>query len=192
MTAIISADDRAKLSRPDVRRCWFGRFDFPDGVKYWHDGVGSIAIGGNTYIGVSDPLSGRMVGVGDIDEPAFGQAASIALVLSGVSKAFVQSVFTTARAIEGRSATVYWAAFDGETQEILTALVPLFPLGKMSAPALHWEGIGRRWASLTIEDRWSSLNFAPGGKWNPVGQHQRFAGDKGLDFVGVSVSENWV
>lgn len=188
---IISADTMDKLARPHVARAWFGQFDFPDGMKFLHSGVGRIAVEGNDYIGVSDPLSGRLVSMGQVEEPQFGAAAAVAIVLSGASKQFIQSVHATARQIEGRSAVILWAAFDGETQEIITPLIPLFPRGKMSAPSIHWQGIGIRYVSLTIENMWSSQNFAPGGKWNQADQRRRYPGDKGLDFVGVKISENW-
>ena len=191
MSAVISPTDAEKLERPHVARAWFGRFDFPDGIKYLHNGEGSVTIDGNTYLGVSDVLSGRLVSIAQVEEPRFGQAASVGIVLSGASKEFIQSVHATARQIEGRSATIYWAAFDQETQEILTALIPLFPRGKMSSPSIHWQGAGVRYVSLTIENVWSSQNFAPGGSWTPADQRRRFPGDKGLDFVGVKVTENW-
>jgi hypothetical protein len=191
MTAILSDVDMEKLARPHVARAWFARLDFPDGIKYLHSGTGRITIGEHEYLGVSDPLSGRLVSIAQVEEPQFGTAAAVQIVLSGASKEFIQSVHATARELEGRAATIYWAAFDGETQEIITALVPLFPRGRMSSPTIHWQGIGQRHVSLTIENIWSSKNFAPGGKWNQADQRRRFPGDKGLDFVGVKVSENW-
>lgn len=191
MSAIISQTDAAKLRRPHVARAWFGQFDFPDGMKYLHSGTGRVQVGGHEYLGVSDPISGRMVSVAQVEEPQFGQAAAVALVMSGASKAFIQSVHATAREIEGRSATLLWAAFDAETQEIITPLIPLFPRGRMSAPAIHHQGIGIRYVAITIENIWSAQNFAPGGRWSPADQRRRFPGDKGLDFVNVKVSENW-
>ena len=188
---IISPETMEKLARPHVARAWFGQFDFPDGMKYLHSGVGRVTVDGHEYIGVADPISGRLVSIAQVEEPAFGQAAAVAIVLSGASKEFIQSVHATARQIEGRDAKILWAAFDAETQEIITPLISLFPRGKMSAPAIHWQGIGQRYVSLTIENIWSSQNFAPGGKWNGADQRRRFPGDKGLDFVGVKVSEDW-
>lgn len=189
--AIISAETMEKLARPHVARAWFGQFDFPDGMKYLHSGVGRITVESNEYIGVSDPISGRLASIAQVEEPAFGQAAAVAIVLSGASKEFIQSVHATARQLEGRAATILWAAFDAETQEIITPLIPLFPRGSMSAPSIHWQGIGQRYVSLTIENIWSSQNFAPGGKWNPADQRRRFPGDAGLDRVGVKVQEGW-
>lgn len=191
MTAIVSDADADKLTGPHVARCWFGEFDFPNGVKYLHSGTGSFRVGGHDYSGVSDPLSGRLVSIGQVEEPQFGQAAAVQILLSGVSREFVKSVHATARQLEGRDASISWAAFDGETQELITSLIPLFPRGKMSAPSIHWHGIGRRYVSLTIENVWAAQNFPPGGRWSPADQHRRFANDKGLDFVGVKISELW-
>lgn len=191
MSALISQIDQDVLARPHVARAWFGEFDFPDGVKYLHSGTGQVTIAGHEYSGVADPLSGRLVSIGQVEEPQFGQAAAVTIVLSGASKAFIQSVHATARETEGRAAKISWAAFDGETQQILTALIPLFPRGKMSAPSIHWQGIGQRYVSITVENVWSSQNFAPGGRWTPADQRRRFPGDLGLNFVGVKVTENW-
>lgn len=188
---IISSDTMEKLARPHIARAWFGRFDFPDGVKYLTTSTGRVAIDGQEYIGVTDPILGPLVSIGQFDEPQIGQAAAVAIVLSGVSKEFIQSVKSMARDIEGRDASISWAAFDQETEEIVTPLIPLFPRGKMSAPSIAWEGIGRRYIGIVVESVWSSQNFAPGGRWNAADQRRRFANDKGLDFVGVSVSENW-
>lgn len=191
MSAIISPIDAAKLRRPHISRNWFGAFDFPDGMQYLHSGVGRAQIGEHEYIGVSDPLSGRLVSVGQVEEPQFGQAAAVAIVLSGASKEFIRSTHAMARQIEGRPAKISWAAFDEESQAIITPLIPLFPRGRMSAPAIHWQGIGVRYVTIMIENIWSAQNFAPGGRWNPADQRRRFPGDRGLDFVNVKVSENW-
>jgi hypothetical protein len=191
MSAVISPGDVRRLRRPHVARAWFGVFDFPVGTMYLHSGVGSVEIGGNEYIGVSDPLSGRLVQLSQVEEPQFGQASAVQVILTGASKEFIQSVHATAREIEGRSAVIYWAAFDAERQTLITDLVPLFPRGRMSSPAIYWQGIGIRYVTLTIENIWSAKNFAPGGRWTPADQRRRFPGDKGLDFVNVKVSENW-
>jgi hypothetical protein len=192
MPSIVAIADIPKLRRSHIQRAWFGEFDFPDGIKYLHTGMGRVTVGGHEYLGVSDPLSGRLVSIDQVEEPRFGQASAVTIGLSGVSRDFIADVFSDARDIEGRSAVISWAMFDPETQQILfNDLVPLFPRGRMSAPSISWQGIGIRSVTLTVENIWASQNFAPGGKWNPADQRKRFAGDKGLDFVGVNVTENW-
>ena len=43
--------------------------------------------------------------------------------------------------------------------------------------------------TVTLESIFSSQNYAFGGKWNGADQRRRYPGDKGLDFVGVKVTE---
>lgn len=192
MALIMSAEDREKLSRPDVHQAWFGKFDFPDGMRYWHNGVGSIVIDGNNYVGVSDPVRGQLVSIDMLEEPAFGQAVAVNLVLSGASREFVAAVKSSAVDIEGRAASIYWAAFDAERNtKPLTQLVPLFPFGRMSAPSINWKGLGKVYVSLTVESIWAAMNFPPGGRWSNAGQQARYPGDLGFEFVDEKVDEVW-
>lgn len=191
MSAIISPSDVSLLARPHVARLWFAELDLPQGISYLHSGTGRVEIDGQEWIGVSDPLSGRLVGMSQVEEPAFGQAAAVTLALSGANREFIRSVHATAREIEGRSAELYWAAFDGETQDILIGLTPLFPHGRMTSPSIQWSGLGRRTVSITIENIFAAQNFPPGGRWNHAGQVQRYPGDFGLEYVGVEISETW-
>jgi len=179
------------LGAPHVARLWLVRLDLPGGVARLHSGVGTHVIAGETWRGVTDPIGGRLVSIAGVEEPAFGQAAAVTLVLTGANRAFLQSVHATRREIEGRDANVYWCAFDGETQQPLFGLKGLFTRGMMSAPSLHWGGLGVRTVSLTIENVWASQNFKPGRRWNPADQQRLYPGDRGLDYVGVSVSESW-
>lgn len=113
------------------------------------------------------------------------------ITLTGADKAFLRSVHATRRQIEGRPANIYCCAFDGETQKPLMDLKGLFTGGRMSSPSLHWSELAVRTVSLTIENVWATRNFAPGRKWNPADQQRLYPGDKGLDYVGQKVSENW-
>ena len=191
MGSIISSDAMEKLARPHVARAFFADLDLPSGMAYLHSGVGPVAIGSRTYKGVSDPIGGRLVSIGQIDEPQFGQAAAVNLTLSACDRDFLESVRATAREIEGRAATIYFAAFDGETEELITDLIPLFPFGRMTAPKIKFQGIGIRLVTLTIESIWQAKNFPPGGRWSASGQQKRYPGDKGMDYVGVKVTEFW-
>lgn len=191
MSQIISAADAATLAGPHIARAWFAVLDLPSGTTYLHSGTGRKTVSGQEYRGVSDPVGGRLVSVSQVDEPQFGQAASVQITLTGVDAAFIREVKSTAREIEGRSATLYWAAFDGETQVLKTTLIPVFPFGRMTAPSISWQGIGIRAVTITVESIWQAKNFPPGGRWNPAGQRARYAGDKGLDFVGVEITEYW-
>lgn len=191
MSQILSAADAQYLAGPHIARAWFAQIDLPSGMSYLHSGTGRVTVGGHEYRGVSDPVGGRLVSIGQVDEPQFGQAAVVQIVLTGVGASFLREVKDTARQIEGRSANIYWVAFDGETQQIKTALIPVFPFGRMTAPSISGQGIGVRAVTITVESIWQAKNFPPGGRWNPAGQRARYAGDKGLDFVGVEITEYW-
>jgi hypothetical protein len=191
MTTFVSDADAELLARPHVARAWFGVFDLPFGVLHVHSGVGRVVVGGKVYRGVTDPCGGRLVAVSQVDEPQFGQAASVTITLTGVNREFLKELKDSARDLEGRSANIYWAAFDAETQRLLTALIPVFPFGRLTSPAITWQGVGQRTVTLTVESIWQAKNFAPGGRWSPADQRRRYPGDLGLDFMGVNISENW-
>jgi hypothetical protein len=190
MTAIYSADEFDILSGPHVARAWFLEMDLPSGLSRVHSGVGTISIGGYDWRGVTDPIGGQLVELSAVEEPRFGQAVAVTITLSGANLAFFQSVKTDARAIEGVRADIYWAAFDGETGQYVIGLKKLFP-GKITAPRLKWSGVGVRAVSITVESIWSSQNFGFGGRWNSADQQRRYAGDKGLDWVGQKIGEQW-
>lgn len=189
--AIFSEADLDWLARPHIARAWFLEMDLPTGIARLHSGTGRVTIDDQEWRGVTDPIGGQIVSLANVEEPRFGQAVAVTVTLSGANKDFFKSVHTNARDIEGRRGDLYWAAFDGETQQIWPAgLKRLFP-GKITAPSLQWQGVGVRTVSVTLESIWSSQNYAVGGKWQGADQRRRYPGDKGLDFVGVKVSENW-
>jgi len=188
--AVFSATDLDVLQRPHVARAYFLEADLPSGMAYFHNGVGTETVGGKDWRGVTDDIGPQMVQISSITEPRFGTASALQIVLSGANIAFFNSMFATGRQLEGRDATLYWACFDGETKEILIGLRRLFR-GKMSAPRLRWKGIGLRTVSLTLESIWEAQNYPFGGRWNDADQQRRYAGDKGLIYVGQDVQEQW-
>lgn len=189
--AIFSADDLALLSGPHVSRAWFGEFDLPSGYQRLHSGVGRVTAGGFEWRGVSDPIGGQMVGVSQIEDPRFGQAAKVDITIGGVNVDFYKSVKQDARDIEGRAAKIWFGMFDPETEGLIM-FKPVFPRGYMSAPTLTRQGIGVRQIGLTIEGIWQAQNYPFGGKWTAADQRRRYPGDKGLDLVGVKVTEQWI
>ncbi|WP_026790340.1 hypothetical protein [Pleomorphomonas oryzae] len=190
MSLSFSPTEAVALAAPHVARAWLVEFDLPSGLLRLHSGAGVVTVGGREWSGVSDPtIPGRMVSVGQVQEPRFGAAAAITFQLGGVTADFLKSLRKVA--VEGRSAKVYFATFDGETQQVIGSPRLLFPRGRMTAPARRWEGIGIRTVEITVENVFSSLNYAPGGRWNQADQRRRYPGDKGLDFIGVDVVENW-
>lgn len=188
--AIFSAADLDRLAQPHVARAYFLEADLPSGMAYFHNGVGRVTTGGHTWRGVTDPLGSQMVSLSSIDEARFGYASAVQITLSGANLAFFKSMHDTARDLEGRDASLYWACFDGETGEVLIGLRKIFR-GQMSAPTLKWGGVGVRTVGLTIESIWSAQNYPFGGRWNDADQQRRYPGDKGLAYVGQDVTEQW-
>lgn len=188
--AVLTQDDMARLSDLNVGRAWFLQLDLPDGMVRLHNGVGRVSVGGQEWRGVSDPIGGQLVSISPVEEARFGQAVAVNVTLSGANKAFLQSVHATRRELEGRRADMFWAAFDGETGEVLIGPKRLFP-GRISSPTIQWQSTGVRLVSLTIESLWSGDNYPFGGRWNDADQRRRYPGDKGLQYVGVKVEEQW-
>lgn len=191
MTALISTTDAEKLTRPHIARAWFVELDMPDGLLRLHNGVGRVTVAGQEWRGVSDPLGGRLVQIGQVEQPSPGKAASISLTLTGATSTFMKSVWTSRRAIEGRSAVVHFAVFDQETQELIMGPIALFPHGTMTSPVLQRSGLAVRSVSLTVESMWAALNYAPGGRWTDADQRRRYPGDLGLEFCGHKFREQW-
>ena len=92
------------LSAPHVGRAWFLYMDLPSGESRLHTGIGRYQIGGDEWRGVSDPIGGRLVSLGSIEEPRFGQASAIQVALSGADKEFIQSLHDYRGQVEGSRA----------------------------------------------------------------------------------------
>lgn len=186
---LFSDDDRVWLSAPHVARQWLGYFDMPTGEIWLHNGVGRITVGGQEYRGISDPSGGQLVSISIVEDPRFGAAAKVDIVIAGVTADGFKAMKANARGMEGRTAILRFAVFDPETGETRLAK-QMFP-GKMSAPSLHRRGIAERYVGLTVEGFWQAQNYPFGGRWTPGDFRQRNGGAKGMDFVGVEVTEQW-
>lgn len=186
-----SEADLDQLAAPNVDRAWFFELDLPTGVVHLHSGVGRVVVDGIPWLGVTDPVGGRVLSMGMVSEPRFGQAAAVILTLTGVTSEFLSSFWSGRRAVEGRSASIWWASVDVESQQILISRKALFRGGRMTAPGISMTGATGRVATLTVESPFSAKNYPVGGRWNGSDQRRRHPGDKGLDFVGVEVMEHW-
>ena len=188
--ARFSAQDLEYLSGPHVARAWFAEIDLPEplGVVRLHNGVGKITVSGKEWTGVTHPGGMQLVGLEEVEDPRFGQAPSVVITLGGITADAWKEIKDIARDIEGRRCDLYFATFNPEYLEVEIGLKKLFP-GRISAPSLHRQGIGVRFATFTIESLWQSQNYPFGGKWNASDQERRYPGDKGGQFIGVAVSE---
>lgn len=187
--SVFTETDAAALRAPHVCRAFFLELALPDGDQRYHSGMGQIDLGGKIWSGAADPLGGRLVSLGTITQPDFGKAVEQTIVLSGADSAFVRSVRDVAAQIEGARADLYFSLFDPERETPLTGLKMLFS-GRMTAPKRSRAGNVRQIA-ITIESRWSVLNFSGAVRWNGADQRRRNPGDKGLDEIGLDIKEQY-
>jgi len=189
--AYFSTADMDVLSGPHVQRAWFVEVHFPSGIRRYHTGMGKKTIGGYVWDGVSDPFGGALVGLSSIEEPAFGSAVAIDVLFSGASKEFLKSIWDDKDDIEGAQCDVYFAVVDAETGNILIDLKKVFD-GKLTAPGIVFRGASIRSIGLKIISIFEGINFpTTKSMWSPAGQRERFAGDKGFDFINATVVEEY-
>lgn len=193
MANLFTSADRAVLKRPHVGQAYFVDMALPTlGTLRFHNGVGTVTANSQEWRGVSSPDGQQMAQVGAIEEPRFGTAPAVAIVLSGVSADFMSEVKGIAREMEGSAANVHFAVFDAETQDEL--MFRTLVEGFVSAPQMVWQidpqGRRARAIVLTIESEEQAKNFSTAERWSPAGIRKRFGANvKGLDFMGVDVKE---
>jgi hypothetical protein len=187
---VFSDEDHRKLSAAHVSIGLFAELHLPSGVSYLWGGMGKHIIDGKTYRGVSNPVSGQLVSISGLQEDRFGAAAAVTITLAGANKEFLQSVHDTALEIEGQRAKIGFATFDQERQEVLIGIRNLFN-GRMTAPTIAFQSRALRTVSITIEGRFSGLNYSSAERFSHEGQQRRYPGDLGMEFMGVEVSEQF-
>ncbi|WP_226576756.1 transcriptional regulator [Acuticoccus sediminis] len=188
---MITEADKEKLRAPHIARAWFLDLQLPSGRRRLHTGDSQVTIGGYTWEGVVDPLGGTLVTLSEIQEARFGTAPIVRAVLSGAPVAFLKEVWDNDA--EGARADLYWAAVDGETGAVLIDLTLLFE-GRLTAPRFVWAGPGksRVHIGIGIESINAALNFpSPNMDWTPAAQRARWPGDRGLDWVGSDIIEEY-
>lgn len=184
---IFSEDDLAHLAAPHVRRAWFAHLVFPKGERRLHTGMGPVTIGGHTWEGLSDPFGGQLVGIGTVEEPEFGSAAYVDVMMSGANRTFLRSIWADRAAVEGLPCDLYFAVFDAETGAVLIDLKLLFP-GRLSGLRFAFGRNTIRSIQLKVVSPFEGLNFSETqAMWSPAGQRRRHPGDKGLDQINADI-----
>lgn len=89
MTRILSSDNATEAAKSSIIAVVLADLDFASGVVRIHDGAGTLAFGGNNYLGV-----GQFGGVDVIDENIDIVARGVKLTLSGVDTVFVTPTMT--------------------------------------------------------------------------------------------------
>jgi hypothetical protein len=188
---ILTDADLDQLSRPHVQRGFFAELQLPSGLRRLHTGLGTVTIGGFEWQGVGDPFGGQLVGIGAIEEPEFGQAPAIDIIMSGASRAFLKSMWDGRFSIEGARCDISFATFDAESGQVLVQLTKLFP-GRITSPEFVMQGANVRFIKLKVISLWEGLNFpTTKSRWSPTGQRERFPGDAGLDLIGAEIIEEY-
>jgi hypothetical protein len=185
-----SAGDIDKLRRWHVGPAYFLRIDWPTGTKRYCDSGGRVIADGQEWEGVSDTFGERIAFVQTIDAPALGTAPAYQFGVLAADVAFMKYILTNARLIEGTPAELFMGVFDGETGEQVIGLKTLVK-GRLSSARTFWSGIGERAVSVIIEGLLQGKNYSYDGRWSSAGHRRKYPGDKGADFIGVTVSELW-
>lgn len=189
--AEFSSDDLARLASPHVRRAWFAHVVLPSGERRLHTGMGPVTIGGYRWDGISDPFGGQLVGVGTIEEPEFGAAPYVDIVMSGANQTFLKQVWDDRESVEASDCDLYFAVFDAETGEVLIDLKKLFP-GKLSGLRFQFGQNVTRTINVKVVTPFEGLNFPEtSAMWSPAGQRRRFQGDKGLDQINADITTDY-
>lgn len=186
-----SEADLDAISGPHIQRAWFCEVDLPSGLRRLHTGMGPVAIGGHEWEGVSDPFGGQLVGIGSIEEPEFGQASAVDVVISGANRSFLRSMWEDRHAVEGARCDLFVATFDAESGEVVVPLKLWFP-GKLTAPKFSIVGANVRFITMKVVSPFEGLNFPETNTmWSPAGQRARFPGDEGLDLINANIIEEY-
>jgi len=175
------------LSRPHVAINWLCEIDYPDGLRRYHDGFGTVTTGGRDWQGVNDPAGAQVVAIAPVRMPKFGQAPFVDIIIAGASNGFIRSYWINRTDFEGAECNIYYRTVDTDTGEELIPLRRLFP-GRLTAGRIERTGQHFRTLSFKVVSTGEGLNF-PATKWDwtSAGQRARYPGDKGLDFIKADI-----
>ena len=105
MSRTQSVANQAAADAPHVRPVMFVFLDILNDPARLHTGIGDIAFGGNTYMGVGD-----FGGVDVIEEQAELKSSTVQLKLSGVNPAFIDQALNSV--YHARQAEIYLGFFE--------------------------------------------------------------------------------
>jgi hypothetical protein len=165
----------AALGSNQMQPAIFLYAEFSSGPIYLWTGTGSIAWGGNTWIG--------MGGIGDItpiEEGGDVQARGLSLNLSGFDSSLLSHLLTPNEFVLGKTVILYMGLFDGAGSLIDTPFV--LWSGRIDQPHIHVDGAT---ASINIQcqDKIIDLNTPVDRRWTDADQQLVHPGDKAFEFV---------
>ena len=166
------------MQAESVRSAWLLFLDFKDDPTRVWEGVGTLKTNdANTWSGI-----GELGSISGLEQTLNGSAPVARLALSGVDPDLVTVTKNAADQIKGRDVTVYGQFFDDDAKPLGSP----FSLwsGVMDQLTYSMSGEGPRTISVTAEGLFTRRGRPAFGLLTDRDQKARFAGDRGLEFVG--------
>lgn len=173
MTRTIAAANQAASAAPVILPVFFVKLEFDTGDVPLHTTLGEIAWGGDTYAGAGDTG-----GISPVDEDTELARSTLQLSLRGLPTDLVSVVGN--EHYQGRPATLFLGYLDQTTRQLVADPVIIYK-GRMDTATTQ---VGQELAvSLTVESRFAAWDRPLVRRYNNGDQQNRWAGDRGLEFV---------
>jgi len=157
----------------------FVEMDFPAGVERLCNAAYDFEWDGKTWKGL-----GHMGKLSPIRETADGEAAGVALELSGIPQDRISTVL--GEYYQGRPVKIWFAPLDPDDYSII-AEPSLEFVGRMDVPDIE---MGKKCIiRMAVENRMIAWNTPSGERYNGADQKRMYPDDTGLDFVEDSVDK---
>ena len=173
MTERLSGQPKQETYAAVVRPALLAELQFVDGTSYLWTGVGPLAWGGHTWLGL-----GSLGTVSPVEETTDLKAVGAKFQLSGVDPTLLATVM--GEPIQGRPALLYLAFFDPDWQ-LIPDPVLLFR-GRMDTVEIPVGGDSATIA-LNVENRLRDLERVRVRRYTDADQQAEYPGDQGFAFV---------
>lgn len=172
MTRFVSNTNATEADKSSITAVVLADLDFSSGVVRIHDGAGTLAFGGNDYLGV-----GQFGGVDVIDENVDIVARGIKLTLSGVDTTFITP--TMSEVYQNRPVVIY-LGFVSQSTGVLIDTPETIWEGRMNQMTINLDK-GQAVIELSCEHR---LRREPRvARYTNQDQQVIYAGDRFFDLT---------
>jgi hypothetical protein len=183
--ARIPVDQIALLRAMHASPCLFADVQLPGGRRRYSTAMRRLTVGGYQWEAITDPILGRLVGVGPITEPRFGQAANVDLIVGGVGEDWLGD------GVQGAQCDLYWCIHDPETDAPLAGLTRLMR-GRLSSPREFASALVTRAIHISVEPRMAALNFGETStRWTNAAHMRLWPGDRIFEYLGAEFTETY-
>jgi hypothetical protein len=162
----------AAITSNTVSPCILVDLTLATGVQHIWSGVGSLAYGGNTYLGV-----GSLGQIGDVAEGCEVKADGTSITLSGIDSTLLNDSLLDIQL--GAPATVWFAVF--QNGALLGAPYPLF-VGTVDQPTIPISADSIA-ITLKLETRMTNLQRASNRRYTSADQNYYYPADSGFNWV---------